>query len=239
MGTSVSPLLKGDGVAKDAAHAVFLLRKAAEQDDQMRADAQTRLAECYATGEGVEADTAQAAVWCQKAAKSGFEPAIEFLPIIRRCDFCGATPARQLCKRCMKARYCGVACIQGHWIRAADPHKDHCRRRAAEASHAEAGGTFKTSTSEGRALGDCSVIRAWREGCPELCELWDETAPMTAWEGINDFGDMGGAEAGRVVVIHLDHEGLTGEVPAAFGGLTGRGLPTEFFHVPQMAVANS
>jgi hypothetical protein len=47
---------------------------------------------------------------------------------------------------------------------------------------------------------------------------------MTAWEGINDFGEMGGAEAGRVVVIHLDHEGLTGEVPAAFGGLTGRGL---------------
>jgi TPR repeat protein len=148
MGTSVSPFSKGDGVAKDAAHAVFLLRKAAEQDDQMQADAQTRLAECYATGEGVEADTAQAAVWCQKAAKSGFEPAIDFLPIIRRCDFCGATPARQLCKRCRKTRYCGAACIQGHWTRPTDPHKGHCRRRAAEASCAEAGGTL-TSTSEG------------------------------------------------------------------------------------------
>ena len=222
MGTTVSPFLKGDGVAKDAAHAVFLLRKAAEQEDQMRADAQTKLAECYANGVGVEADTVQAALWCHKAVKSGFAHAIEILPIIRRCDFCGATPARQLCKRCMKARYCGATCIHGHWTRVTDPHKGHCRRRAAEASQEEAGGA-SSSTSEGTFVDDCAVLCAWREVCPELCELWDETAPMTALEGINDFGEMGGADAGRVVVIHLDHEGLTGEVPAAFGGLTGKG----------------
>jgi TPR repeat protein len=89
------------------------------------------------TGEGVEADTVQAALWCQRAAKAGNEEAIELLPIILKCDFCGSTPARQLCNRCLMARYCGAGCQAGHWNTATEPHKGPCkdhRRPAAEAS---------------------------------------------------------------------------------------------------------
>jgi len=91
----------------------------------------------------LEADTAQAAMWCQLAADGGDECAIEMLPVIRTCDFCGTTPARQHCERCRKVRYCSAACQAAHWNRATDPHKGPCkehRRRAAQASHEEAGG---------------------------------------------------------------------------------------------------
>ena len=42
---------------------------------------------------------------------------------------------------------------------------------------------------------------------------------MTEWAGVT-FGEAGGAHAGRVVEIWLEDEGLTGEMPAALGGLT-------------------
>ena len=58
---------------------------------------------------------------------------IESLPIIRRCDFCGTAPARQLCDRCLKVRYCNATYQAGHWNHATDPHKGRCRR-AAQAS---------------------------------------------------------------------------------------------------------
>jgi len=70
---------------------------------------------------------------------------------------------------------------------------------------------------------DSNALRAWRQGCPELRELWDESEPMTAWEGVG-FGEAGGADAGRVVVIRLGLDGyrprLTGDVPAELGLLT-------------------
>jgi len=65
---------------------------------------------------------------------------------------------------------------------------------------------------------DSNVLRAWREECPELRELWDLSEPVTAWEGVT-FGEAGGADAGRVVMIGVFYEGLTGELPAAFGEL--------------------
>ena len=72
----------------------------------------------------------QAALWCHRAATGGDAAAVKLLPIIRSCDFCGKTPARQHCQRCRKVRYCGAACQAGHWKRETDPHKGHCRRRA-------------------------------------------------------------------------------------------------------------
>ena len=137
--------LKGEGVEKDAVHGVSLLRQVINQDDASRlnVDAATALAECYMEGNGVAADTVQAALWCQSAAKGGDVRAIELLPIIRKCDFCGNTPARQLCTRCRKVRYCDHQCQLAHWNHATDPHKGPCkehRRRAAEAAQQEAGG---------------------------------------------------------------------------------------------------
>jgi len=136
--------MNGEGVVKDAVGGVTLLRQVINREDATKARAERLLTVCYREGDGVEADTVQAALWCQKAARSGDAQAIQLLPIIRRCDFCGTTPARQLCVRCRKVRYCGPACIAGHWNREMDPHKGPCkklRRRAAEASQQEAGGT--------------------------------------------------------------------------------------------------
>jgi hypothetical protein len=85
----------------------------------------------------------QAALWCKQAIQDGSEYAIRNLPFIRRCDLCGETPARQLCVRCRKVRYCDHQCQLAHWNREADSHKGPCkehRRRAAEAAQHEAGG---------------------------------------------------------------------------------------------------
>jgi TPR repeat protein len=94
-------------------------------------------------GRGVDADTVQAALWCQSAADGGDAGAIELLARIRKCDYCGSTPARQLCNRCRKVRYCNHQCQAAHWNRETDSHKGPCkehRRRAAEAPQQEAGG---------------------------------------------------------------------------------------------------
>ena len=53
-----------------------------------------------------------------------------------------------------------------------------------------------------------NALRAWREQCAELCALWDESEPVTAWEGVT-FGEGGGADAGRVVKLELGQKGLT------------------------------
>jgi TPR repeat protein len=135
--------VRGEGVEKDAAQGVSLLRQVIMQKGDNKAEAEAALAICYAMGDGVEADTAQAAVWCQKAVTCGNKEAIKNLPLIRRCNFCGTTPARQLCNRCMKVRYCDRQYQLAHWNRETDPHKGPCkehRRRAAEASQLEAGG---------------------------------------------------------------------------------------------------
>jgi Leucine-rich repeat (LRR) protein len=69
---------------------------------------------------------------------------------------------------------------------------------------------------------DENVLRAWRAECPELRALWGESAPVTAWKGVT-FGETGGANGVRVVRvvrIALEKRGLTGDVPAALGGLT-------------------
>ena len=66
---------------------------------------------------------------------------------------------------------------------------------------------------------DVNALRAWRQQCPELRALWDESKPATAWTGVT-FGKAGGAHAGRVLRIILSAKGLTGEVPAALGALT-------------------
>jgi len=136
-----SPLcyLKGQGVEKDAAHGVSLLRQVVTQEDAQKTNAETTLTICYMEGNGVDADTVQAALWCQQAATSGNELAIRLLPVIRKCSSCGTTPARKHCERCRKVRYCSAACQAAHWKRETDPHKGHCRR-AAEASQQEAGG---------------------------------------------------------------------------------------------------
>ena len=131
--------LKGEGVEKDAAHAVNLLRQVIDQEDDTKSDAEIALAVCYMEGNGVEADTVQAAVWCQNAVTSGSEYAFSNLAIIRRCHFCGSTPARQLCDRCLKVRYCDRQCQLAHRNRDTDPHKGPCKehcRRAAEAGGA-------------------------------------------------------------------------------------------------------
>ena len=127
--------LRGKGVRKDAAHGVSLLRELARADDAVTSKAQAALALCYMDGEGVETDTVQAALWCQRAADGGDAEATQMLPMIRMCDSCGATPARQHCKRCRTVRYCNAVCQAGHWNHETHPHKGHCRgRRAAEAS---------------------------------------------------------------------------------------------------------
>jgi len=66
---------------------------------------------------------------------------------------------------------------------------------------------------------DSNVLRAWSEGCPKLSELWAANEPMTAWEGVT-IGEAGGADAGRVVAVELMGLDLTGDLPAALGGLT-------------------
>ena len=85
---------------------------------------------------------------------------------------------------------------------------------------------------------DEGVLWVWRARCPELRALWNENEPVTAWAGVT-FGEAGGAsqddddddhsddavsvnnsDAGRVVQIKLERKGLTGDVPAALGGLT-------------------
>jgi hypothetical protein len=134
--------LKGEGVKKDAARGVALLLKAVTQhnDEVETAIAQSALSECYMEGNGVEADTTQAALWCQRAAEGGNTWAIQNLPIIRTCDFCGSTPARKHCERCRKVRYCDADCQAAHWHRETDPHKGHCRRAVEASSQQEAGG---------------------------------------------------------------------------------------------------
>ena len=85
-------------------------------------------------GEGVEADKAQAMMWCREAALGGHASSVTLLEFMRTCDFCGTrNAARKLCNRCRTARYCDGECQAAHWHREADPHKGHCRR-AAEAS---------------------------------------------------------------------------------------------------------
>jgi len=126
--------LNGKGVEKDAAYGVSLLRQVINREDATKSKAERTLTICYMNGNGVEVDTVQAALWCQKAVMSGNEQAIELLSIIRECDFCGSTPARQLCVRCLKL---------AHWHRETDPHKGPCKehcRRATEASQPEVGG---------------------------------------------------------------------------------------------------
>jgi len=135
--------LRGEGVEKDAVRGVSLLGRAIATVDERRADAEMALAACYAEGNGVEADTVQAALWSLTAVTIGNELAIEFLAIIRECNFCHSTPARQLCVRCLKVRYCDRQCQLAHWNHATDAHKGPCKehcRRAAEASQQEAGG---------------------------------------------------------------------------------------------------
>jgi len=66
---------------------------------------------------------------------------------------------------------------------------------------------------------DADVLRAWRAASPELCARWDESQPVTEWRDLR-FGRAGDADAGRVVLIHLEGIGLTGNLPAALGGLT-------------------
>jgi hypothetical protein len=46
-------------------------------------------------------------------------------------------------------------------------------------------------------FGDCAALRAWRERCPELRLLWDESLAVTGWQGVT-FGEAGGVDAGRV-----------------------------------------
>jgi hypothetical protein len=81
----------------------------------------------------------QAALWCQRAVEGGHPQSIKLLLVIMKCNCCGSSPARQLCGRCRKVRYCGAGCQRAHWSRETDPHKGRCRR-AVEASQGEAGG---------------------------------------------------------------------------------------------------
>jgi hypothetical protein len=65
---------------------------------------------------------------------------------------------------------------------------------------------------------DASVIRLWRERCPELWALWLGDADVSAWDGVT-FGDTEHGTAGRVVEIVLTGKGLTGGVPPELGQL--------------------
>jgi len=47
-------------------------------------------------------------------------------------------------------------------------------------------------------FGDCAALRAWRERCPELRALWDDSVDVTEWQGVT-LGEAGGADEGRVV----------------------------------------
>ena len=132
--------LTGKGVDMDDAHGVSLLRQVINQEEDVAtANAKRTLAMYYLEGNGVEADTVQAALWCQRAADGGDAMALQMLPLIQTCTFCGTTPARKHCGRCRKVRYCSTVCQAGHWNRETDPHRSHCRR-AVEASQQEAGG---------------------------------------------------------------------------------------------------
>ena len=75
-----------------------------------------------------------------------------------------------------------------------------------------------SAASGGSAESDADALRVWRAACPELRALWDEREPVTAWEGLG-FGEAGGADAGRVVEASISLKGLSGDVPAALGGL--------------------
>jgi len=125
-------------------HGVSLMRQVINQEDTTKAGAARVLTMCYMEGHGVEADTVQAALWCQSAADGGDAEAIELLARIQKCHYCGTTPARQLCDGCQKVRCCDHQCQLAHWNREVDAHKGPCkehRRRAAQASQEEAGGT--------------------------------------------------------------------------------------------------
>jgi len=60
--------------------------------------------------------------------------------------------------------------------------------------------------------------RAWREGCPELCELWDVSEAVTAWDGVT-FGEAGGGRREAWSRLNLRTCALKGDLPAALGGL--------------------
>jgi hypothetical protein len=141
--------LLGQGVKKDAVHGVALLRQVINNADSSKADACCGLAMCYDRGTGVEADTVQAALWCQRAVTGGCEFASQLLPTIWKCELCGTAPARQLCTRCRQVRYCDAVCQAAHWNRETDPHKGHCRRagEASEEGTAAGGGTSSSSAS--------------------------------------------------------------------------------------------
>ena len=64
---------------------------------------------------------------------------------------------------------------------------------------------------------DVGVLRAWREQCPALQELWPLDEDVRAWEGVT-FDDSGGV--GRIDVIWLSAKDLTGPVPESLGKLT-------------------
>ena len=117
-----------------------LLRQVIKQEDATQTEAEMTLAMCYMDGNGVEVDTVRAASWCQRAADGGDARAIELLPIIRTCTFCGSRPARKHCERCRKVRYCNTTCQAAHWNRETDPHKGHCRRAAETSQGGEADG---------------------------------------------------------------------------------------------------
>ena len=102
--------LRGEGVEKDAAQGVSLLRQGHQPRRPMKPKAETALAICYMEGNGVEADAVQAALWCHQAAESGDAQAIALLPTIRTCSFCFPRPARKHCERCRKVRYCDAEC---------------------------------------------------------------------------------------------------------------------------------
>jgi hypothetical protein len=65
---------------------------------------------------------------------------------------------------------------------------------------------------------DSGVLREWRLQFPVLRALWKESVPVTAWEGVT-YGELGGADAGRVVEIDIGRNQLA-SVPASLGELT-------------------
>ncbi|MDR2219666.1 MAG: SEL1-like repeat protein [Methylobacillus sp.] len=73
----------GEGVPKDEAKAVELIRLAAEQG---LANAQYTLGNMYASGEGVKEDKAEAAKWYKKAADQGHAYAKRYYDELRRDD---------------------------------------------------------------------------------------------------------------------------------------------------------
>ena len=79
---------------QDAEHGVSLLQQVITQGGLAAAKAQGSLALCYMAGDGVEADTRQATLYCKRAIEGGDALAIEMLPDIQRCHLCGTPPAR-------------------------------------------------------------------------------------------------------------------------------------------------